>query len=134
MFRNSKSLLSRTTKSIQSSSIKSSITTTKSLFSTATSFNLGATLPRIFGIRDRYLQRKLEGDISTDPLISKLNRKEAVRVTVTGAAGAIGYGLLYRLCNGEMLGRDQPIILNCLELPGAMDPLRGVAMELEDCA
>jgi len=76
----------------------------------------------------------LEGDIQTDALLAKMKRKEPVRVTVTGAAGAIGYALLYRLANGEMLGPDQPIILNCLELPAAMNAARGVAMELEDCA
>jgi len=76
----------------------------------------------------------MQGEISTDALTAKLQRKEPVRVTVTGGAGAIGYALLSRLANGEMLGPDQPIILNCLELPPAMNALRGVAMELEDCA
>ncbi len=57
-----------------------------------------------------------------------------VRVAVTGAAGAIGYALLPRIASGEMLGEDVPIILQLIELPGALGPLRGVAMELEDCA
>eukprot|EP01083_Nonionella_stella_P190613 705895_1 len=91
-------------------------------------------IPRIFGLRDHYLNRELENNISTDGFLNKLQRKEAIRITVTGAAGAIGYSLLYRICNGEMLGINQPIILNCLELPSAMNQLRGVAMELEDCA
>merc|ERR1712130_456764 len=111
----------------------------KSILPTSCSYKfassaLAAKIPRIFGLRDRYLQRQMEGDISTDALLSKLKRKEPVRITVTGGAGAIGYSLLYRLANGEMLGTDQPIILNVLELPQAMDSVKGVAMELEDCA
>jgi len=61
-------------------------------------------------------------------------KKKAVRVAVTGASGQIGYSLLFRIANGDMLGKDQPVILHLLELPQAMNPLRGVAMELEDCA
>lgn len=57
-----------------------------------------------------------------------------VRIAVTGAAGAIGYALLPRIASGEMLGEDTPVILQLIELPGALGPLRGVAMELEDCA
>ena len=59
-----------------------------------------------------------------------------VRVAVTGAAGQIGYALLFRIASGEMLGRDQPVILQLLELPldKAQAALRGVMMELEDCA
>ncbi len=60
--------------------------------------------------------------------------KEPVRVTVTGAAGQIGYALLFRIASGEMLGKDQPVILQLLEIPPAMDALRGVVMEIEDCA
>jgi malate dehydrogenase len=60
--------------------------------------------------------------------------KKAVRVTVTGAAGQIGYALLFRIAAGEMLGKDQPIILQLLEIPPALDALRGVIMEVEDCA
>src|SRR5213075_571356 len=62
--------------------------------------------------------------------------KAPVRVTVTGAAGQIGYALLFRIASGEMLGRDQPVILQLLELPidKAQAALRGVMMELEDCA
>ncbi|PKN59040.1 MAG: malate dehydrogenase [Deltaproteobacteria bacterium HGW-Deltaproteobacteria-14] len=57
-----------------------------------------------------------------------------IRVAVTGAAGQIGYSLLFPIAAGEMLGPDQPVILQLLELPAAMDALAGVAMELEDCA
>ena len=60
--------------------------------------------------------------------------KSPVRVTVTGAAGNISYGLLFRIAAGEMLGADQPVILQLLEIPPAMDALRGVVMELDDCA
>ena len=57
-----------------------------------------------------------------------------VRVTVTGAAGQISYSLLFRIASGEMLGPDQPIILQMLEITPALQALQGVAMELEDCA
>ncbi|WP_126445041.1 malate dehydrogenase [Sulfuricystis multivorans] len=62
--------------------------------------------------------------------------KPPVRVTVTGAAGQIGYALLFRIASGEMLGKDQPVILQMLELPidKAQQALKGVMMELEDCA
>ena len=60
--------------------------------------------------------------------------KKPVRITVTGAAGQIGYAMLYRIASGEMLGTDQPIILQLLEIPPAMDALDGVVMELQDCA
>src|SRR5512141_3048775 len=62
--------------------------------------------------------------------------KKPVRVAVTGAAGQIGYSLLFRIAAGEMLGRDQPVILQLLELPidKAQAALKGVMMELEDCA
>jgi malate dehydrogenase len=59
-----------------------------------------------------------------------------VNVTVTGAAGQIGYALLFRIASGEMFGKDQPLILQLLEIPveGPQKALKGVAMELEDCA
>ena len=60
--------------------------------------------------------------------------KEAVRVAVTGAAGQIGYSLLFRIASGSMLGPDQPVILQLLEITPALDALKGVAMELDDCA
>jgi len=62
--------------------------------------------------------------------------KPPVRVAVTGAAGQIGYALLFRIAAGEMLGKDQPVILQLLEIPDekAQNALKGVIMELEDCA
>ncbi len=59
--------------------------------------------------------------------------KAPIRIAITGAAGQIGYSLLFRIANGGMLGRDQPIILQLLDVPQAQQALRGVAMELEDC-
>jgi len=60
--------------------------------------------------------------------------KPPVRVTVTGAAGQIGYSLLFRIAAGELLGPDQPVILQMLEITPALGALDGVAMELDDCA
>ncbi len=60
--------------------------------------------------------------------------KEAVKVAVTGAAGNIGYALLFRIAAGDMLGKDQPVILNLLEIPPAMKAVEGVIMELNDAA
>jgi len=60
--------------------------------------------------------------------------KQPVRVTVTGAAGQIGYALLFRIASGAMLGDDQPVILKLLDITPALDALQGVRMELEDCA
>ena len=63
-------------------------------------------------------------------------QKPAVRIAVTGAAGQIGYALLFRIASGEMLGKDQPVILQLLEIPDekAQSALKGVMMELDDCA
>ena len=62
--------------------------------------------------------------------------KTPMRVAVTGAAGQIGYSLLFRIANGDMLGKDQPVILQLLEIPAekAQNALRGVMMEIDDCA
>ena len=60
--------------------------------------------------------------------------KAPVRVTITGAAGQIGYQLAFRIASGQMLGNDQPVILQLLEIPPALPALNGVVMELEDCA
>jgi len=60
--------------------------------------------------------------------------KSPVRVTITGAAGQIGYQLSFRIASGQMLGADQPVILQLLEIPPALDALNGVVMELNDCA
>src|SRR5688500_236720 len=67
---------------------------------------------------------------------SSFMSKKPVRVAVTGAAGQIGYALLFRIAAGEMLGPDQPVILQLLEIPDekAQKALKGVMMELEDCA
>lgn len=60
--------------------------------------------------------------------------KKPMRVAVTGAAGQIGYSLLFRIATGEMLGDDQPVILQLVDIPPAMKAVDGVMMELEDCA
>ena len=60
--------------------------------------------------------------------------KSPVRVTITGAAGQIGYQLAFRIASGQMLGPDQPVILQLLEIPPALPALHGVVMELNDCA
>jgi malate dehydrogenase len=60
--------------------------------------------------------------------------KNPARVAITGAAGQISYSIIFRIANGDMLGKDQPVILQLLEIPPAMDALNGVVMELNDCA
>ena len=60
--------------------------------------------------------------------------KDPVRVTITGAAGQIGYALLFRVASGAMLGNDQPVVLQLLEITPALDAVKGVVMELDDCA
>ncbi len=60
--------------------------------------------------------------------------KAPMRVAITGAAGQIGYSLLFRIASGEMLGKDQPVILQLLDLPQAQQAVKGVMMELDDCA
>lgn len=60
--------------------------------------------------------------------------KNPVRVTITGAAGQISYSLIFKVAHGDMLGPDQPVILQLLEIPPAMNALNGVVMELQDCA
>ena len=60
--------------------------------------------------------------------------KEPIRVAVTGAAGNIGYALVFRIASGAMFGPDQPVALNLIEIPPAVDALSGVVMELDDCA
>jgi malate dehydrogenase len=60
--------------------------------------------------------------------------KTPVRVAVTGAAGQIGYALLFRIAACDMLGKDQPVILHLLEITPALKALNGVVMELTDCA
>src|SRR5205823_6662289 len=60
--------------------------------------------------------------------------KSPIKVAVTGAAGQIGYSLLFRIASGEMFGADQPITLHLIEIPAALGALEGVVMELHDCA
>jgi len=61
-------------------------------------------------------------------------KPSTIKVAVTGAAGAIGYSLLFRLASGEVFGKNQRVQIRCVELPFAMNPLKGVAMELQDCS
>ena len=63
-----------------------------------------------------------------------IKKKTPIRVAVTGAAGNIGYALLFRIASGQMFGPDQPVALNLIEIEPGMDALKGVAMELDDCA
>ncbi len=60
--------------------------------------------------------------------------KSPIKVAVTGAAGQIGYALLFRIASGEMFGRDQPVALHLIEIPAVLNALEGVVMELRDCA
>lgn len=69
----------------------------------------------------------------TISLMQSTNKKP-VRVAVTGAAGQICYSLLFRIASGDMLGRDQPVILHMIDIPQAQKALSGVAMQLGDCA
>ena len=75
--------------------------------------------------------RALESDCGVS---HERTMSQPIRIAVTGAAGQIGYALLFRIAAGEMLGPKQPLVLQLLEIPPAMDALRGVVMELEDCA
>jgi malate dehydrogenase len=68
------------------------------------------------------------------PMPKEIFMKAPVRVTVTGAAGQISYSLLFRIAAGDMLGKDQPVILQLLEITPALEALKGVAMEIDDCA
>jgi len=61
-------------------------------------------------------------------------RKTPARIAITGAAGQIGYQLAFRIGSGQLFGPNQPIVLQLLEIPPAMNALKGVAMELDDCA
>src|SRR3989338_7721035 len=74
------------------------------------------------------------GLFAPDICPEEANMKAPIRVTITGAAGQIGYAALFRIANGDMLWHEQPIILQLLDLPQAQTMLRGVMMELEDCA
>ena len=63
-----------------------------------------------------------------------MKTKAPIRIAVTGAAGNIGYALLFRIASGQMFGPDQPVALNLIEIEPGLAPLKGVAMELDDCA
>jgi hypothetical protein len=62
------------------------------------------------------------------------HNKPPLRVAITGATGNIGYALAFRIASGELLGKDQPVILHLVDIPGMDDKLNGVLMELDDCA
>ena len=62
------------------------------------------------------------------------HNKPPMRVAITGATGNIGYALAFRIASGELLGKDQPVILHLVDIPGMDDKLKGVLMELDDCA
>jgi malate dehydrogenase len=71
--------------------------------------------------------------IDIDPQLRR-TMKSPIKVAVTGAAGQIGYSLVFRIASGEMFGKDQPVALNLIEIPPALAALEGVVMELNDCA
>ena len=79
-------------------------------------------------LRDAY--KKLEP--FSNPFIQM--SKQPIRIAITGAAGQIGYALLFRIASGSVFGPDQPVKLNLIEIPNAIDRLKGVIMELDDCA
>ena len=72
--------------------------------------------------------------LSRQYLLQERKNEHPIRVAVTGAAGQIGYSLLFRIAAGDMLGKDQPVILQLLDIPQSLPSLKGVVMELEDCA
>ena len=73
-------------------------------------------------------------DQQTIFISNNMIEKQPLKVAVTGAAGQIGYSLLFRIASGSMLGPDQPVELRLIEIPSALMALQGVVMELEDCA
>lgn len=73
-------------------------------------------------------------DTTPSPSRTPPESPKPVHITVTGAAGQIGYSLLFRIASGQVLGEDQPVVLRLLEIEPAMKSLEGVVMELEDCA
>jgi malate dehydrogenase len=73
-------------------------------------------------------------NLKNTALTKENQMKTPVRVAITGAAGQISYSLIFRIASGDMLGKDQPVILQLLEIPPAMTALQGVVMELNDCA
>jgi len=85
-------------------------------------------------VPDEPASAKIQGPKSIENLVRNNKMKAPVRVTITGAAGQIGYQLAFRIASGQMLGSDQPVILQLLEIPPALPALQGVVMELDDCA
>ena len=84
-----------------------------------------------------YEFKSLVAQHNTEQTLFKLKQFQTappVRVAVTGAGGAIGYSLVFRIASGEMLGPHQPVILHLIDLPDQVKALRGLVMELEDCA
>ncbi len=101
----------------------------------AVACGLGPASARGADLHSRHAPSRVAGGHC--PLSLELSMsKSPVRVAVTGAAGQIGYALLFRIAAGEMLGKDQPVILQLLEIPDekAQKALKGVMMELDDCA
>src|SRR6202166_4321352 len=84
--------------------------------------------------RDGEGPRRLVSHAVSDSLTVPAPAPRPVHVTVTGAAGQIGYSLLFRIASGQMLGAGQPVVLRLLEIEPAMGALQGVVMELDDCA
>jgi len=90
--------------------------------------------PSAFGIKQKQIDAVTAQLVSSDPLLANLKANKSIRVSVTGGAGAIGYALLFRIANGELFGPNVPVDITAIERPEAMGALRGVCMELEDCA
>src|SRR5205085_5128665 len=82
----------------------------------------------------RKYQRCLDSARHDNECWLKNSMKSPIKVAVTGAAGQIGYALLFRIAAGEMFGADQPVALHLIEIPAALGALEGVVMELHDCA
>lgn len=101
---------------------------------TAQSLRQVAGLKNLPSVRPSTSESRIPLNNAAPRNFSSAATKAPMKVAVTGSAGQIGYALLYRIASGALLGPDQPVILHCLELPPAMNALKGVAMELEDCA
>jgi len=96
--------------------------------------NSNPMVPDLFGWKESAKRKKTLARNDDDAFLGKLKDKKPIKVAVTGAAGSIGYALLFRICNGELLGPDQLLMISCIELPAAMNAMTGVAMEIDDCA
>src|SRR6185436_16967842 len=87
----------------------------------------------LFGCR-RFRQSLQGGNHHQFTPREEVSMSAPIRVAVTGAAGQIGYSLIFRIAAGEAFGRNQPVILHLIEIPPAMGGLEGIHMELDDCA